>query len=231
MVQPDYHLTVKELPEELRPRERLRRDGASALSNKELLAIILRTGTRSESVLDLASRLLTVHGGLRGLVSVTLDELSTISGIGTAKAAMIRAALELGKRVSSMAPEVRPVIRSPQDVSILLMEEMRHLDREQFRTVLLNTKNQVLETEVVSVGSLSSSIVHPREVFKNPIKKSAAALILVHNHPSGDPTPSREDIEVTNRLAEAGKILGIEILDHIIIGDNKYSSLKEKGLI
>ncbi len=231
MVQPDYHLTVKELPEELRPRERLRRDGASALSNKELLAIILRTGTRSESVLDLASRLLTVHGGLRGLVSVTLDELSTLPGIGTAKAAMVRAALELGKRVSSMAPEVRPVIRSPQDVSILLMEEMRHLDREQFRTVLLNTKNQVLETEVVSVGSLSSSIVHPREVFKNPIKKSAAALILVHNHPSGDPTPSREDIEVTNRLAEAGKILGIEILDHIIIGDNKYSSLKEKGLI
>ncbi|MCL5935094.1 MAG: DNA repair protein RadC [Firmicutes bacterium] len=231
MVQPDYHLTVKELPEELRPRERLRSKPISALSNKELLAIILRTGTRSESVLDLASRLLTVHGGLRGLVSVTLDELSTISGIGTAKAAMIRAALELGKRVSSMAPEVRPVIRSPQDVSILLMEEMRHLDREQFRTVLLNTKNQVLETEVVSVGSLSSSIVHPREVFKNPIKKSAAALILVHNHPSGDPTPSREDIEVTNRLAEAGKILGIEILDHIIIGDNKYSSLKEKGLI
>ncbi|MFZ3076424.1 MAG: DNA repair protein RadC, partial [Psychrobacter glacincola] len=143
----------------------------------------------------------------------------------------VRAALELGKRVSAMAPEIRPVIRSPKDISILLMEEMRHLDREQFRTVLLNTKNQVLETEVVSVGSLNSSIVHPREVFKNPIKKSAAALILVHNHPSGDPTPSREDIEVTKRLTEAGKILGIDILDHIIIGDNRYSSLKEKDLI
>lgn len=231
MVEADYHLTVKELPEELRPRERLMRDGASALSNKELLAIILRTGTRSESVLDLASRLLAVYGGLRGLINVTMDELSIVPGIGMAKAAQVRAALELGKRVSSMAPEVRPVIRSPQDVCTLLMEEMRHLDREQFRTVLLNTKNQVLETEVVSVGSLSSSIVHPREVFKNPIRKSAAALILVHNHPSGDPTPSREDLEVTNRLTEAGKILGIDILDHIIIGDNKYSSLKEKGLI
>ena len=227
----EYHLKVKELPVELRPRERLKQAGAASLSNIELLAIILHTGTRSESVLDLASRLLSHHGGLRGLVNITMAELGQVSGIGIAKAAQVRAALELGKRVSAMAPEVRPVIRSPKDISILLMEEMRHLDREQFRTVLLNTKNQVLETEVVSVGSLSSSIVHPREVFKNPIKKSAAALILVHNHPSGDPTPSREDIEVTKRLTEAGKILGIDILDHIIIGDNRYSSLKEKDLI
>ncbi len=227
----DYHFTVKEMPEELRPRERLMKDGPSALSNKELLAIILRTGTRAESVLELAGRLLTLHGGLRGLVTAEPAELSSISGIGLAKAAQIRAALEIGKRVSSLAPEVRPVINSPLDVSFLLMEEMRYLDREQFRTVSLNTKNQVIETEVVSVGSLNSSIVHPREVFKNPIRRSANSLILVHNHPSGDPTPSKEDIAVTARILEAGKILGIEILDHIIIGDNKYSSLKEKGLL
>ncbi|HEX3030739.1 MAG TPA: DNA repair protein RadC [Bacillota bacterium] len=224
-------MMVKELPEELRPRERMLQAGAGSLSNTELLAILLRTGTRGESVIDLAQRLLACYGGLKGLVHVSPKELSQLSGIGTAKATQVLAALELGKRVGQLSSEQRITVRAPQDVARLLMDEMRFLDREQFRTVLLNTKNQVLELELVSVGSLSSSIVHPREVFKNPLKKSAAHLILVHNHPSGDPTPSREDIEVTNRLMEAGKILGIEILDHIIIGDNKFTSLKEEGLL
>lgn len=225
------NLTVKELPEELRPRERLLKDGPAVLSNTELLAILLRTGTKGESVLDLAARLLTQYGGLKGLINVKDKELAQQNGMGPAKASQLRAALELGKRVSTLSAATRPVIRSPLDVSRLLMEEMRHLDREQFRTVHLNTKNQVLEVELVSVGSLSSSIVHPREVFKNPLRNSVAHLILVHNHPSGDPGPSREDVEVTRRLTEAGKILGVEILDHIIIGDNRFSSLKEEGLL
>ncbi|MHB8170641.1 MAG: RadC family protein [Thermincolia bacterium] len=226
----EYRLTIKEMPAELRPRERLAKDGSEALSNQELLAILLRTGTRTETALDLAARILTKQGNLRGLVGVTVEELSQTPGIGLAKAAQIKAAIELGKRVATAAPETRPVIKSPGDASRLVMEEMRHLDREHFRVILLNTKNHVLSIEDVSVGSLSSSIVHPREVFKNPIRKSAAAIILLHNHPSGDPTPSREDVEVTKRLEEAGRILGIEILDHLIIGDNRFCSLKELGL-
>ncbi|MDA8234549.1 MAG: DNA repair protein RadC [Clostridia bacterium] len=226
----EYRLTIKEMPAELRPRERLARDGPGALSEQELLAILLRTGTRTETALDLAARVLTEQGHLHGLVGVTMEELSQTPGIGLAKAAQIKAAIELGKRVAMADPESRPVIKNPGDASRLVMGEMRHLDREHFRVILLNTKNHVLSIEDVSIGSLSTSIVHPREVFKNPIRKSAAALILLHNHPSGDPTPSREDIEVTKRLEEAGRLLGIEILDHLIIGDNRFCSLKEQGL-
>lgn len=227
----DFHLTVKELPEDLRPRERLLRDGVKALANHELVALILRTGTRSETAMDLATRILVERGGLRGLMDSTVEELSSIKGVGLAKAATLKGALELGRRVNLSSNDGQASVTSPSDVSNLLMEEMKFLDREHFRTVLLNTKNRIIDIEAVSVGSLSSSIVHPREVFKGPIKKSAAALILVHNHPSGDPTPSSEDVGVTKRLIESGKLLGIEILDHVIIGDNKYCSLKEKGLI
>jgi len=227
----EYRLTIKEMPEEMRPRERMAKDGPETLSNQELLAILLRTGTRKETAVDLAARLLTNVGSLRGLVGVTIEELSQIPGIGLAKAAHVKAAIELGKRVATTAPENRPAIRTPADVSRLVMEDMRHLDKEHFRVILLNTKHHVLSVEAVSVGSLSTSIVHPREVFKNPIRKSAAAVILVHNHPSGDPTPSREDVDVTRRLEEAGRLLGIDILDHVIIGDNRYCSLKEQGLL
>lgn len=227
----EYHITMKDLPEDIRPRERLLREGAEVLSNSELLAVLIRTGSNSDNALDLCEKLLAQTGGLNQLVSSTIEELSSVKGIGLAKAAQILAAVELGKRVCALPAENRPKIKSPQDVAGLLMEEMRRFDREHFKAVSLNTKNQVICIETVSIGSLSASIVHPRELFKNPLKRSAAAIILVHNHPSGDPTPSSEDIEVTSRLCEVGKIIGIEILDHIIIGNKRMVSFREKSLI
>ncbi|MCL6580053.1 MAG: DNA repair protein RadC [Firmicutes bacterium] len=239
-------LRISDLGEGDRPRERLARLGAQALSNAELVAILLRTGTSGASALDLARRLLAlgkdegvsgpggpVNGlgdpGLRRLATASLEELGRVPGVGPAKAVALKAALELGRRVAN-ATTVRRAVRSPEDVSNLVMEDMRYLDREQFRIVLLDSKNHVLGVRTVSVGSLSASIVHPREIFKEAIARSSAAIILVHNHPSGDPTPSREDVEVTRRLVEAGKLLGIEVLDHVVVGDNRYVSLKEKGI-
>ncbi|MGE5560635.1 MAG: RadC family protein [Chloroflexota bacterium] len=219
---------VRDLPPGDRPRERLRRLGPENLSNVELLAIVLRTGTQGQGALQLAASLLASPGGLRKLVNSPVEELAAVSGVGMAKACSIRAALELGRRLSAETA-TRPVIKSPRDVSDLLMSDMRYLEKEQFRVLLLNTKNQVLAVEVVSLGDLTSAIVHPREVFKEAVRRAAAAVILVHNHPSGDPSPSREDFDVTKRVTEAGKILGIEVLDHIVIGDNRYISLREHG--
>lgn len=230
----EYHLTIKDLPEGERPRERLLKYGAENLTDAELLAIIIRTGSRSETAVKLSQRLLLGEkgvNGLRFLVEASIEELGKIKGIGLAKAAQIKAAIEIGKRLASLSQSERPVIKCPEDVRNLLMEEMRYLDKEYFKTILLNIKNQVIHVEDVSVGSLNSSIVHPREIFKIAIRRSSAALILVHNHPSGDPTPSGEDVEITRRLVESGKLLGIDVLDHIIIGDGRYTSLKEKGLI
>lgn len=217
---------VRDLPSAERPRERLQRLGPENLASAELLAIVLRTGVRGQGALQLATSLVASPGGLRKLLNSPVEELAAVPGIGMAKACSIRAALELGRRLG-VETVTRPAIRSPQDVSGLLMGEMRYLEKEQFRVLLLNTKNQVLAIEVVSLGDLTSAIVHPREVFKEAVRRAAAAVILVHNHPSGDPSPSREDIEVTKRVTEAGKILGIEVLDHIVIGDNRYISLRE----
>lgn len=225
---------IKDLPLEERPRERLQRYGAQVLSDAELLAVLIRTGTRAESALVLAQRILKGDGGKSGLAYVvdsSVEELSKIKGIGTAKAVQIKAAVELGRRISSYSRRQQVTITSPLDVRDLLMEEMRFLEKEHFKTILLNIKNHVISIEDISIGSLNSSIVHPREVFKPAIRRSSASIILVHNHPSGDPTPSREDIEVTVRLVDAGKILGISVLDHIIIGNNSILSLKEKGLM
>ncbi|MGI6285322.1 hypothetical protein MHOCP_05010 [Moorella humiferrea] len=222
--------TIKEMPADLRPRERLLTAGPQALSNAELLAILIRTGTRTETAIDVARRLLSRPEGLQYLASASLEELRQEKGIGLAKAAELKAALELGRRLAAFNLS-RTVVKNPWDVAGLLMDEMRFLDRENFRTVSLNTKNQVIGIDNVSVGSLNSSPAHPREVFKNPIRRSAAAIILAHNHPSGDPTPSQEDIMVTRRLVEAGRILGIEVLDHLIIGDGHFFSLKERNLI
>lgn len=227
----EYRLTIKEMPEELRPRERLCKAGAEVLSDAELLAIILRTGHRSATAIDLATQVLSYFEGLKGLVITGTEELSRVKGVGPAKAAQIKAALEVGRRLAVTAGPDRPVIRTPGDVSALMMEKMRHYDREHFKALNLNTKNQVIAEDTVSIGSLNASLVHPRELFKNAVKRSAAALILVHNHPSGDPSPSREDIDVTRRLVEAGKLLGIEVLDHVVIGDLRYVSLKEKGIL
>jgi DNA repair protein RadC len=231
MVSVEYRLTIKEMPAELRPRERLAKEGPAGLSTAELLAIVLRTGFQAGTAIDLAAQLLSRFNGLKGLLEASVEELSTTKGIGPAKAAQIKAALEVGRRVAATAATDKPVIKCPGDVSGLMMEKMRHYDREHFVVLHLNTKNQVVAEDTVSIGSLNASLVHPRELFKNAIKKSAAALILVHNHPSGDPSPSREDIDVTRRLTEAGQLLGIEILDHVVIGDLKYVSLKEKGII
>lgn len=224
-----YRVGIKSLPEEVRPRERLAARGAEALSTAELLAIVLRTGWREESALDLAQRLLAEPRGLRFLAEAGIEELGSFKGMGLAKAAQIQASVELGRRLAQSGCPSRPVISGPADVASLLMEEMRYLDREQFRTISLNTKNHVLFIDRISTGSLNASIVHPREVFKPAISRSAAALVLVHNHPSGDPSPSEEDMDVTRRLIEAGRILGIAILDHIVIGDGRWLSLKEQG--
>jgi DNA repair protein RadC len=229
----DY-LTIKDLPEEERPRERLIKFGAQALSNAELIALLIRTGNRSESALVVAQKLLKGDGSRTGLSFIaesSIEELSQIKGIGPAKSVQIKAAIELGRRIYSFKKQETTTISTPYDVNNLLMEEVRFLEKEYFKTVLLNVKNQVISVEDISVGSLNSSIVHPREVFKPAIKRSSASIILVHNHPSGDPTPSKEDIEVTRRLYKAGEILGIQVLDHVIIGDCRFISLKEKGVI
>lgn len=231
MSEAEYRLTIKSMPEGLRPRERLREAGPEALSTAELLAIILGTGVKQESAIQLAHRILSDPRGLRFLVEADFDELCQIKGVGLAKAAQIKAALELGKRLSCLEPDLMPVIHTPQEAGYLVMEEMCYLDREYFRVMLLNTKNRVLGIETVSIGSLNASLVHPREVFKRAIQRSAAAIILLHNHPSGDPSPSSEDKEITQQLCKAGRIIGIEILDHIVIGDHVFTSFREKGLI
>lgn len=224
-------MLIKDFPQDERPRERFIQNGPHSLSVHELIAILLRTGTKDESVLQLSNRLLTHFDGLRLLKDATLDEITSIKGIGKAKAIQILAAVEIGRRVSKLSYDERYSIRSPEDGANYVMHEMRFLSQEHFVCLYLNTKNQVLSKQTVFIGSLNASIVHPREVFKEALRRSAASIICVHNHPSGDPTPSREDIEVTKRLGECGKMLGIEVLDHLIIGENKYVSLKEKGYL
>lgn len=225
-----HHMSIKEYPENVRPREKLLALGPEALSDQELLAILLRTGVHEKSALDMAQDLLK-GGGLTALVQVSTEELEGQKGIGLAKAAQIKAALELARRLARQSLGPRPVIKSPQDAAQLLMGEMSNLDREHFRVINLNTKNQVIAVDTVSIGNLSASLVHPREVFKLPIKRSAASLILVHNHPSGDISPSKEDLKVTQRLIEAGSILGVDVVDHLIFGYNKFLSMREKGYI
>lgn len=224
-------LMIRDFPQDERPRERLLVDGPKSLSNHELLAILLRTGTKDESVLQLANRLLNHFEGLRMLKDATIEELTMMKGIGKTKAIQIMAAVELGRRIGNLRYDERYVIRSPEDGAKFVMEDMRFLTQEHFVCLYLNTKNQVLHKQTIFIGSLNASIVHPREVFKEAFRRSAASIICIHNHPSGDPAPSKEDIEVTKRLSECGKIIGIDLLDHLIIGDGKFVSLKEKGYV
>jgi DNA repair protein RadC len=225
------HLLIRDFPKEERPRERFLQGGPKSLSNQELLALLLRTGTKNESVIQLATRLITTFEGLRLLKDASIEEMTNIKGIGEAKAIQILAAVELGSRIHKLNFEDRYVIRSPEDGANYCMEEMRFLSQEHFVCLYLNTKNQIIHKQTIFIGSLNASIVHPREVFKEAVRRSAASLICLHNHPSGDPTPSREDIEVTKRLVECGRIMGIDLLDHLIIGEHKFVSLKEKGYI
>ena len=228
-------MKIKDLPCYERPYEKLEVLGPEFLSNAELLAIIIRTGSKDETSVALAQRVLSKYNGNAGLANfynTSLEELKSVKGIGRVKALQIKAVMELSKRISaSDFSENIVIISSPDDASRLIMEKMRYLKKEVFKTILLNTKNHVIKQIDVSVGSLNSSIVHPREVFSEAVKVGCSGVILAHNHPSGDPEPSREDIETTKRLIEAGSILGIKVLDHIIIGDGRYLSMKSKGLI
>jgi len=212
-----------------RPRERLLRQGAMSLSNQELLAILLRTGTKEESVLALANRVLSTFERLHHLKHATIEEMIAIKGIGEVKAIQILAAIELGRRLSQKQNDDKFTVRSPQDAAAYLMPDMTSLSQEHFVALFLNVKNQIMHKKTIFIGSLNASIVHPREIFCEAVKRSAASIICAHNHPSGIPTPSPEDIEVTKRIQEAGFIIGIELLDHIIIGDHQFISLKEKG--
>jgi DNA repair protein RadC len=223
-------LTIKELPPDGRPREKLKALGAGTLSDAELLAIILRMGTRGESVVDLANRLLVTYGGLVGLSRVSFAELCDVHGLGEAKACQLKAALEMGRRLLVAQPEERLQVRTPADLAPLLMLEMAPLDQEVLRVVLLNTKNQVVRFVDVYRGSLNSSLVRISEVFKEAVRVNAAAIIVAHNHPSGDPTPSPEDGRVTEQIVAAGKLLEIEVLDHLVIGERSYVSLRQKKL-
>ncbi|MFD2670488.1 RadC family protein [Marinicrinis sediminis] len=224
-----HRYTLRDVPLEDRPRERLLQFGAQAVSNTELLAILLRTGTVSESAVHLAQRIFSEVGGLRALVDSSVDQLTDIRGIGPAKAVQIKASIELGRRLSRASLDEHPVIRTPEDAAMLVMEDLRYLQKEHFVCLFLNTKNHVVGQETLSMGSLNASIVHPREVFRAAIKRSSASIICVHNHPSGDPEPSPQDLDMTKRLMDAGEIIGIEVLDHIIIGDQQFISLKQKG--
>ncbi|WP_309137658.1 DNA repair protein RadC [Rossellomorea sp. SC111] len=229
--QEENRLMIRDFPQDERPRERMIQSGAASLSNQELLAILLRTGTKSESVLQLSNRLLNQFDGLNLLKDASLEEITKTKGIGLAKAVQIMAAVEFGRRISNLAFDDRYSIRSPEDGANYVMNDMRFLAQEHFVCLYLNTKNQVLHKQTIFIGSLNASIVHPREVFKEAFRRSAASIICIHNHPSGDPTPSREDIEVTKRLVECGRIIGIDVLDHLIIGEKKFISLKEKGYL
>ncbi|MEC9487906.1 MAG: DNA repair protein RadC [Halanaerobium sp.] len=222
--------TIKELPVEQRPREKLLRKGTDSLTNEELLAIIIRTGARNETAMELARRLVASFGGLRSLTDVTCEELMEVKGIGLAKATQIAAVIELAKRLATTGMH-KIKIRSPQDAARLLLPGMRYLKKEVFKVILLDTKNQLIAVEKISQGGLNSSIVHPREVFKPAIKRSCCSLIAAHNHPSGDVEPSQEDIQVTKRLQEGASLLGFDFLDHLIIGDGQFMSLKEEGYI
>lgn len=224
-------MKIKSLPAEERPMEKGLFQGMDRLSNAELLALLINSGTADKSAIALAEEVLGRGKGIFGLRDMTAQELMEIRGIGEGKAARILASLELGKRVSSILPRDMVSIDSPESIAVLFMEELRHLKQETFRILLLNAKGEVISTEIISTGELTSTLVHPREVFRPAVKKSAAAVVLVHNHPSGDPQPSREDIETTSRLQECGKMMGIRVIDHIVIGDGIYVSMMSEGLM
>ncbi len=227
---PDYAPLIRDLPVDLRPRERMLYAGASALSTAELLAIILRVGSQGESALRMSERMLTQFGGLAGLAQANFEELCQLHGVGEAKATQVKAALELGRRLLVALPQDKLQVRSPADVANLLMLEMSLLEQEHLRTVLLDTKNYVLRIASVYTGNLNTAVVRVGEVFREAIRVNCASIIIVHNHPSGDPTPSPEDVRVTEMLVDAGKLLDIAVLDHLVIGRNRYVSLKERGL-
>jgi DNA repair protein RadC len=228
-------IPIKEWPEDERPREKLIKSGSEHLTNSELLAIIIRTGFKYNntggSALDLAKNIILKYKNLRNLLDVSINELAGIEGIGKVKAAQILASMELGRRVVSEKSGSSVSFRCSEEVANYYIPLLKDLKKEQFRIVLLNIKNRIIKEVLISQGSLTSSIVHPREVLKSAIKESAASIIFIHNHPSGDPEPSIDDIEITNRLCKSCTIIGINVLDHIIIGEGGYFSFKQKDML
>jgi len=223
--------TVHDLPPGERPRERLFKLGSEALSAQEILALILGRGIKGESVMVTSQKLLSRFGNLKGVANASVEELTQTRGIGPAKAAQIKAALELSKRLEvDVDDKPKRVLKSPEDVAAEMRGRLKGKKKEHFWVICLDTRNRLINCKPVSIGSLDTSIVHPREVFKEAVSSSAASVIFVHNHPSGDPEPSKEDIELTKRLVKAGEIIGIDVLDHIIVCDKSYLSLKAKDL-
>jgi DNA repair protein RadC len=223
---------INDIPKNERPMERLIKFGADSLTNAELLAILLRTGTRGENIISISTRLLSQVDGLDGLLNISLDDIKKIRGIKTVKACQLMAMTELFKRFNTLRSQRQEYkITSPRDIADLLINEMNSLNQEVLKLILLNTKNIIIGVKDVFKGSLNTSIVHPREIFSEAVKKGSANIIICHNHPSGDPTPSKEDINLTIRIKQCGELMGIGLLDHIIIGNSKYISLKEKGII
>jgi DNA repair protein RadC len=225
--------TIKDWPEEDRPREKLLAKGSHSLTETELLAIILRNGNAStgESAIDQARLLLNQFGGLKGIDDASASEISAVKGIGPAKVAEIKACLEIGKRIGSQKWETGQPLHSAEDVYQHFRENLGREKRELFYVVLLNNKNRKIREVKISEGSLTASLVHPREVYNPVIRESAAAVIFVHNHPSGDPAPSPEDIDITKRLKEVGDVMGVRVLDHVVIGHDRYFSFNERGML
>ena len=220
---------MKELSPGDRPREKLLQHGAAALGDNELVALILGSGRPRTSALGVANELLDAHGGLHGLVRSTADDLAQVGGVGVAKAAQLMAALELGRRTLAHAPRARVQLRTPRDAAAFLLPTFGSRPTEQFGVVLLDSRHRVVRTSIVAVGSLNSTSVQPREVYREAMLGAAAAIVVFHNHPSGDPTPSADDVELTRRLVAAGIVIGIDLVDHIVLGDVRYCSLKEMG--
>jgi DNA repair protein RadC len=230
-VNKDSSFTIHDLPRSERPRERLQKFGPEALSAQELLALIIGRGIPKKSVMNIAQELLARFGNVKAIGQATIEELSQIKGIGLAKAAQIKASFELGRR-EELEPELKNFdIKDPESVVKAIRASIKDKAKEHFKLILLNPRNKIIGISTISIGTLNASLVHPREVFKDAIMHTAASVVLAHNHPSGDPEPSEDDITITKRLIEAGKILGVEVIDHIIVGKNGFFSFKEKGLI
>ena len=224
---------VRDLPKEERPREKLIQRGAASLSDTELLAILLRTGTSSVSVLHLAEEVLAKYQdkGLVSIMNISPQEIASVHGVGLAKAATIVAAVELGRRLSTRAAQKLEKIEGPEDVARYASPLLRFEQKEHFLVMLLDVRNRVLAMPTISIGSLTASVAHPREIFREAIRYSAANMILIHNHPSGDPAPSREDIELTRKVQQAGQLLDIRLLDHIVVAESGFCSMRASGLL
>lgn len=222
-------MIIKELANNQKPRERLINNGSAHLSDVELLAILINTGRKGFSSLDIANELLKSVESLKQLKALSINDLNKVKGIGLYKALILKAAFELGERMHSGSLEEKIQITSPQDVANFMMGKMEHLTQEKFIVLFLNSKNVIIKQKTIFIGTLNSSVIHPREIFSEAIKCASNAIVVLHNHPSGDTTPSKENIRATNRLRECGEILGIDLLDHIIIGDHTYMSMVEDG--